>query len=124
MNTRAHVLIIDDDATFCRLLAEILESAGARTDWTSDGREGYRLALRDPYDLYILDVRMPPVDGMEIAEQLKSHNPGTRIILISAFADASLLQRSQRLGIPLLSKPFSTAQLLEQIRNLPDSSEA
>jgi FixJ family two-component response regulator len=58
---------------------------------------------------------MPLFSGTELAESLKKERPEARIILISAFADDSLQQTSQRIGLPLLSKPFTAERLLEMV---------
>jgi CheY-like chemotaxis protein len=109
MESPMRVLIVDDDEIFCQLLAEILEGKGMRAAWTTDGLVGYEKSLYEPYDLFILDERMPLVFGTELAEDLKQDNPDVKIILTSAFANEELLKRSQSLGIPLLSKPFSAS---------------
>jgi DNA-binding response OmpR family regulator len=110
------VLIVDDDETFCQLLAEVLEDKGIQVVWTTDGLSGYEKSLYESYDLFILDERMPLVLGTELVEDLKRDNPQARIILISAFADETLQKRSQRLGVPLLSKPFAAERLLEVVQ--------
>ncbi len=115
MDKRVSVLIVDDDETFCRLLAEILESEGMEVAWSTDGLAGYEMSRNRPYDLFILDVRMPGVLGTELAQDLKGHNPEAGIILISAFADEALRQQSQSLGVSLLSKPFTAVHLIEKI---------
>ena len=58
METR--VLVVDDDETSCRLLVKVLSGVGMKADWTTDSLAGYDLSLRQHYDLFILDVRMPP----------------------------------------------------------------
>jgi DNA-binding response OmpR family regulator len=111
------VLIIDDDESFCRLLAEILERKAAEVSWTTDSLEGYEMSRRQSYDLFIFDVRMPLFLGTELAERLKKDRPGVSIILISAFADDSLRKISQKIGAPLLSKPFTAEHLLETVES-------
>jgi DNA-binding response OmpR family regulator len=108
-------LIIDDDETFCLFLAETLEGKGMKAAWTTDAFVGYEMSLRQPYDLFILDVRMPLVFGTELAEDLRNDNPKAKIILISAFADDVLRRLSERLGVSLLSKPFSAECLLQEV---------
>jgi DNA-binding response OmpR family regulator len=108
-------LIVDDDKTFCQFLAELLEDKGHKVDWTCHGLEGYKMSQRKYYDLFIFDVRMPVVMGTELAEGLKEQSPGTKIILISAFADEGLRNAAGNLGIPLLSKPFTTETLLDLV---------
>jgi DNA-binding response OmpR family regulator len=109
------ILIVDDDKTFCQLLAELLEDKGHEVEWTSRGLEGYKMSQRKYYDLFIFDVRMPILLGTELAAGLKEQSPGTKIILISAFADESLRNAARSLGIPLLSKPFTTETFLDLV---------
>jgi DNA-binding response OmpR family regulator len=109
------ILIIEDDETFCGFLAEILQGQGNEVVCSTDGLDGYQKASSYPYDLIILDVRMPGLLGTEIAEALKEKKPTAKLILISAFADASLREAASNLGTPLLSKPFSPAELFQII---------
>jgi two-component system OmpR family response regulator len=109
------VLIVDDDSTFCQLLAEVLEDRGIQVVWTTDGLAGYEKSLYEFYDLFILDERMPLVLGTELVEDIKRDNPKAKIILISAFADEALQKRTQSLGVPLLSKPFAAERLVAMV---------
>ncbi len=111
------ILIVDDDETFCRFLAEVLDRQGIQVVWTTDGLAGYEKSLYESFDLFILDERMPLVLGTELVEDLKNDNPRANIILISAFADEALQKQSQRLGVPLLSKPFAAESLIEMVEN-------
>jgi DNA-binding response OmpR family regulator len=120
---KVRVLIIDDDATFCELLAEILEKKGIEVEWTTDGFGGYEMSLDQPYDLFILDQRMPLVLGNELAEYLREDNPEAKIILTSAFADETLGDIARSLDSPLLSKPFDANRLLELIKRLLSRSK-
>jgi DNA-binding NtrC family response regulator len=118
------VLIVDDDETSCRLLAEILESKTTEVSWTTNSRKGYEMFSRQPYDLFIFDVRMPLFLGTELAEGLQQMRAGAKIILISAFADDTLFKMSQKIGVPLLSKPFTPERLLETVeRTLSNPQE-
>jgi DNA-binding response OmpR family regulator len=109
------VLVIDDDKIFCDFLVEILKQKGFRVTSSTDGLAGYAMALQDPYDLVIIDVRMPGVLGTELAESLRKEKPQLKIILISAFADEPLARTAADLGAPLVSKPFSANRLYEVI---------
>ena len=109
------VLIVEDDEVFCQFLTEILESRAFEVVRATDGLAGYEKAWAFPYDLYILDVRMPGLLGSEIAEALKQKNPRAKIILISAFPDETLRQTAASMEAPLLSKPFSADDLLQVI---------
>jgi DNA-binding response OmpR family regulator len=115
---KVRVLIIDDDTIFCELLAEMLEKKGMDVEWTTDGFGGYEMSLDQPYDLFILDQRMPLVLGSELAEYLREDNPEAKIILISAFADETLGDIAKSIDSPLLSKPFGADRLLGLIKRL------
>jgi DNA-binding response OmpR family regulator len=111
-------LIVDDDEISCQLLAEVLERKGIEAQWTTDSLSGYDMSLHQPYDLFILDVRMPGVLGTELAEGLKKDNPRVTIILISAFADEALEKMAASLGVTLLSKPFTPDRLDKAIAEI------
>ncbi len=110
-----HVLVVDDDRTFCQFLAEVLESKGINVVWTTDGLEGYEKSLYEAFDLFILDQRMPLILGIELVKELRKDNPRAKIILTSAFADEALRTTMQNFGIPVLSKPFGANRLLQVV---------
>ncbi len=114
------VLIVDDDETFCRLLVEVLEGNGFDVAWTTDSVAGYEMSASYPYDLVILDVRMPGLLGTELAQGLKKDYPLSKVILISAFADDSLRRTATNLGASLLSKPFTPGCLLNVVTKVLD----
>jgi DNA-binding NtrC family response regulator len=109
------VLIVDDDKTFCQLLVEILESKGHDVDWTDQPVDGYKMSQCKRYDLFVFDVRMPLLLGTDLAAALKENSPDKKIILISAFADSELQETAENIGVPLLSKPFTTESFLKSI---------
>lgn len=109
------ILIVDDDKTLCQLLTEVLENKGYNVDSTNRGIEGYKMAARKFYDLFIFDVRMPFLTGTELAAGLKEQSPAAKIILISAFADETIQNTAKRIGVPLLSKPFTTERFLDLV---------
>lgn len=111
-------LVVDDDETFCQLLATILRGRGLDADWTTESLTGYNLSLQRSYDLFIVDVRMPLLEGTEFAKKLKKEKPEAKIILISAFADEALRQTAASLGVALLSKPFTPDHLLNATAEL------
>jgi len=110
------ILVIDDDEVFCRLLVEILEEIGIEAVCKTNGLDAYEMLTRDPYDLCIIDVRMPLVLGTELAAAIKEDHPSVKLILASAFADRALQEYARRKGILLLSKPFTKFQLFETVK--------
>jgi len=114
--TIMRILVIDDDEVFCRLLVEILEEIGIEAVCKTNGLDAYEMLTRDPYDLCIIDVRMPLVLGTELAAAIKEDHPSVKLILASAFADRALQEYARRKGILLLSKPFTKFQLFETVK--------
>jgi CheY-like chemotaxis protein len=110
------ILVADDDKISCQLLTEVLEAKGHQVEWTTDALEGYRKSTTERFDLFIFDVRMPLILGTEMAEALREQQPASKIILISAFADEFLRNFAASRGLPLLSKPFSTDDLVQVVR--------
>ncbi len=112
------ILIIDEDKTFCELLAETLEGAGIEAVWTTDGPDAIEKSLSGAFDVIILDVQMPLVSGAEVARAVKQEKPQAGVILSSTFADEALRRMASHLGASVLSKPFSTNDLLEMIEKI------
>ena len=111
------ILVVDDDETFCEFLSELLKENGHDVDSTTHGRQGYKMSQRKFYDVLIFDVRMPCILGTELAAGLKEQSPAAKIILISAFADDALQNTAKRIGVPILSKPFTAEQFLDLVTN-------
>jgi CheY-like chemotaxis protein len=110
------ILVIDDDDVFCRMLVEILEEIGIEAAGRTNGLDAYEMLARDPYDLCIIDVRMPLVLGSELAAAIKEDHPSIKLILASAFADQALREYARGKGILLLSKPFTKLQLFNAVK--------
>jgi DNA-binding response OmpR family regulator len=114
------VLIIDDDPTFCRYLAELLTELDHEAEWVSDGLVGYERCLRRSYDVVVCDVRMPLILGTELVSELQRDRPSQPVILISAFADEQLAAQAAQSGARLLSKPFDASVLAAMLSEIAD----
>jgi len=109
------ILVVDDDKGFCRLLAELLEAHGYEVDWASHALEAFKMAQQKNYELFVIDVHMPVILGIDLAKGLKEDKPSAKIVLISAFANQSLKTQANKLGLPLLSKPFTNETFLDLV---------
>ena len=110
------VLVIDDDAVFCKMLVEILQGVGLEAVCKTNGLDAFETLSHEPYDLCIIDVRMPLILGTELAAAIKQEHPSIKLILASAFADQPLHEYARQKEILLLSKPFTTSQLVETVK--------
>lgn len=105
------ILVIDDDAVFCRCLVEALAAQGHEAEGVTDALIGFERCLRQSYDVVICDVKMPLIPGTELLSELRRDRPKQPVILISAFADDELAALASQSGARLLSKPFEAAVL-------------
>jgi CheY-like chemotaxis protein len=109
--TRARLLVIDDDPNVRTFVCELLRTLGYEADAAPDGPTGLaRLGARH-YDLVITDLRMPYMSGWEVLQRVRQDMPSMPVIIISGFATDEDIGRAQELGVALLPKPFSLADL-------------
>lgn len=108
-------LVVDDDHDVVQTLTDILESEGARVLTAEDALAGMGAALAGRPDVILLDVRMPRIDGLELAGALRANGLDAPVVLITAMSAAALPppQEMRAMGIAtVLFKPFTTATLL------------
>jgi AmiR/NasT family two-component response regulator len=107
------VLVAEDDALIARGLTERLRSLGHDPlGPAGDGSEAVELAQADPPDLYLFDIEMPNVDGLEAAARLTSLGLRRPVVVVTGVDDASLIERSIASGVSAyLTKPVDTREL-------------
>ena len=102
------ILIVEDDVRLARALAHILEENGYGTDVVHNGADGLAYAESGIYDVVILDVMLPKMDGFTVVAELRRKNVSTPVLLLTA-----------RDAVPdYMTKPFSPAELLAHLRAL------
>jgi CheY-like chemotaxis protein len=115
---RLRVLVIDDDRSVRAFVCDMLESLGYETDNADDGVRGLALLERHRYDLVVTDLRMPELTGWDVVNAVRGRRPTMPMILISGFATDDDMRQAQRLGVPLLQKPFSVIEFRRVVREL------
>jgi CheY-like chemotaxis protein len=118
-----NILIVDDDHEASHRLADVLAATGHLTRVAGNGFEGLREVASDPPDIILLDVEMPILDGIEMAEALairRAGKPSIPIVLISATRD---LERIARLvgTTYYLRKPFGISQVISLVNEALDA---
>ncbi len=117
----AEILIIDDEKTIRKTLAEILSFEGYITDEASDGEEGLKKFLQKQYDVVLCDIKMPKLDGVEFLEKAKAHNADVPIIMISGHGNIDTAVDAVKKGaFDYISKPPDLNRLLITLRNATD----
>ncbi len=127
-NPNAHagksILIAEDEELLRSSLAELLEQEGYHVTQAADGKEAYGLALNNPYDLVITDIRMPQMDGMTLLAKLQELAHQTPVIVITGFGTVENAVNAMRSGAAdYLLKPMQFDEVLMRVRRAMDFGE-
>jgi two-component system, sensor histidine kinase and response regulator len=120
------ILIVDDNQTNRRILREMLAAEGINVDEASTAAEGLEALRRVRYDLAILDVQMPDMDGFQLAMVVRSEKKlaRTRLLMLTSAGQRGDGERCRELGIrAYLTKPLSRADLLEALGTVLGASD-
>jgi two-component system nitrogen regulation response regulator NtrX len=119
----ARILVVDDERSIRRTLKEILEFEKYKVDEASDGMECLVKLKREKYDVIILDIKMPKMDGLEALERIQILSPETPVIMISGHANIDTAVEAVKKGaFDFISKPPDLNRLLITLRNAMDKS--
>ena len=111
------ILVIEDEPRILAFLARGLEAEGFTVDGAADGAEGLRRGGRGRYDLVVLDLLLPRLDGLSLLRELQQLRPELPVVIVSARTDLETKLRGFGLGAcDYVSKPFSFDELLARIR--------
>ncbi len=114
-----NILIVDDEKQLVSALSSILKQNNYSVDGVFDGETGLDYALSGIYDLIILDVMMPKLDGFSLLKILRAKKIDTPILMLTAKSELSDKIEGLNLGADdYLTKPFSTEELLARIKAL------
>lgn len=113
------ILVVDDEVKLADALGELLRRSKFIVDVVYDGEDGYFYAKNGDYDVVLLDVMMPQVDGFEVAKRLRQNKCNVPILMLTAKDEVSSRVKGLDCGADdYLTKPFATEELLARIRAL------
>lgn len=117
MAQRYKILIVDDEVALITLLKEELQDAGGyEVDLAFDGVEAINLIQKSLYDVVLLDMKMPRVDGREVLKFIQENSPSTHVIILSQYADIKMAVETTKLGAyEVLGKPYDIDQVEQTI---------
>ena len=113
------LLVVEDDPNICRFVQKGLQEERYAVDVAQDGEEGLSLATVTPYDLIILDVMLPKLDGLSMCSKLRKARKTTPILMLTAREEIEDKVAGLDSGADdYLTKPFAFAELLARVRAL------
>jgi len=116
MTGKRRILAVDDDADIRGLVRRVLERAGYEVTTARDGREAIALLARDDYDVVLLDVMMPGLDGLEVVESLRREN--SPVLAHTYLLTASLSKNLDDLPVRgIIAKPFDIHDLIAETKD-------
>jgi DNA-binding response OmpR family regulator len=111
------ILVVEDEQRMAELLRRTLQEEGHQVILAADGKEGFEIARSSPFDVIILDVMLPGMDGVTVARQLRERRNQTPLLLLTARDAPSDVIRGLDCGADdYLTKPFSIEILLARVR--------
>lgn len=110
------LLLIDDDAELCGMMKEFFKEAGHRLDAAYNGRDGLAIAIKNKYDLIVLDVMLPIINGFTVLQQLRRRTQVPVIMLTARVHREARIQGLNAGADDYLPKPFDADELLARIR--------
>ena len=112
----SRILIVEDEESIAELEKDYLELSGFEVEIETDGSRGLLRALKDDFDLFILDLMLPGTDGFEICRQIRA-TKNTPVLLVSAKKDDIDKIRGLGLGADdYITKPFSPSELVARVK--------
>jgi two-component system, NtrC family, response regulator HydG len=119
--TEARILVVDDDPDICRNMSDILTDLGYQVDTAQSGPSALELVRRRPYDIALLDLKMPGMDGLTLYREIKKEHAGTVSLLVTAFAGPATAEEALAAGAwKVVAKPVDFAKLLHWLEEALD----
>ncbi|MDH4071216.1 MAG: response regulator [Ignavibacteria bacterium] len=119
MSEKKRLLVVDDEDALRTVLCSELKSEGFAVQDASDGDEAIDILERDEFDLVLLDIKMPKVNGFDVLKHVKEKHPSTKVVMLTGFADLKNAIESKKLGAEdFVSKPYDLVDLLTTIERV------
>ena len=119
-----NILVIDDELTVCRSCQKILGEDGYSVSTALRGREGLERVRKEDFDLAIVDLKMPDIDGMDVVEAIKGELPNTAVIIMTGYSAVTSVVKGMKLGAAdYIPKPFTPDEMSMAVRKVLQQKE-
>ncbi|HWR92934.1 MAG TPA: response regulator, partial [Desulfobacterales bacterium] len=119
------ILAIDDEANIRHLIENEFKLEDFEVATAPSGEEGLRMFEDHPYDVVLLDLKLPKISGLETLKQLKRRSPGVEVIMITGYGDIQSAVESIKLGArDFITKPFKLTELLLLVKTAMQDRDA
>ncbi|HAV24089.1 MAG: hypothetical protein A2X67_09550 [Ignavibacteria bacterium GWA2_55_11] len=119
MPAKNRILVVDDEEALRTVLSSELEGEGYSVRSAADGQEAITQLTGTEFDLVLLDIKMPNVDGFEVLKFVKERHPKTKVVMLTGFADLKNAIESKKLGAEdFVSKPYDLVDLLTTVERV------
>jgi DNA-binding NtrC family response regulator len=117
MNTKSKILVVDDEEVIRRGYARTLSGPDCNVATAWNGKEALNALEREPYDVVLLDLRMPEMDGMSVLRMIRSKWPEAEVVVITGYPSIETAKEAVRLGAcDYLAKPVAPAEVIHAAR--------
>ena len=119
MAAKNRIMVVDDEEALRTVLSSELEGEGYEVGSAGDGQEAIDILTKQEFDLILLDIKMPNVDGFEVLKFVKDRHPKTKVVMLTGFADLKNAIESKKLGAEdFVSKPYDLVDLLTTVERV------
>ncbi|RPH32415.1 response regulator [bacterium] len=119
MAKKSTILVVDDEDALRTVLGGELASEGYEVRTAADGDEAISELEKSPFDLVLLDIKMPRLNGFEVLKFIKEKHEKTKVVMLTGFADLKNAIESKKLGADdFVSKPYDLVDLLTTIERV------
>ena len=114
MNNKASILIVDDEEVVRRSHLRSLEETGCYTEAAEDGHKAIHVMEQHPFDVVLLDLRMPGLDGMDVLKTIKQRWPDCEVVVITGYPTIETAKEAVRLGAQnYIAKPVGPDDVIK-----------
>jgi DNA-binding NtrC family response regulator len=122
--TKKKILIVDDEVNVCKSIRQALLCDDYEIDTALSGEEALKKETEKVYDVFVVDLMMPGISGLDLLQSLKSKNPSAKVIMITGYPTSKNTVQSMQLGaFDYLPKPFLPSDLRSLIARAVEAIE-